>query len=91
MKNENNNLPEQKENGLNGDLEEMRDILASAGLGTWHIELRDGEAPRMRADEKMLSLLGIDAHDLSPRRSSTPGIPILCRLPCPRCCSPSKT
>ncbi len=49
-----------------GDLEEMRDILATAGLGTWHIELIEGEAPRMRADDKMLSLLGIAGDDLSP-------------------------
>ncbi len=56
----------QNESSRNDDLEEMRDILISAGMGTWHIELIDGEAPRMRADEKMQALLGIDARDMSP-------------------------
>ena len=56
----------QNASSRNDDLEEMRDILISAGMGTWHIELIDGEAPRMRADEKMQALLGIDARDMSP-------------------------
>ena len=56
----------QNASSRNDDLEEMRDILISAGMGTWHIELIDGEVPRMRADEKMQALLGIDARDMSP-------------------------
>ncbi len=56
----------QNEDHRNDDLEEMQDILASAEMGTWHIELIEGEAPRMRADEKMQSLLGIDARGMSP-------------------------
>ncbi len=55
----------QSESSRNDDLEEMRDILASAEMGTWHIELIEGETPRMRADEKMQSLLGIDARGMS--------------------------
>ncbi len=47
-------------------LEEMRAILASSQMGTWHITLMDGKAPTMEADERMQKLLGILGKDLPP-------------------------
>ena len=51
---------------INGELDEMRDILASSQMGTWHITLIDGKAPTMEADDRMRELLGIAGRDLSP-------------------------
>lgn len=49
-------------------LEELKRILASSGLGTWSIELPDGQKPRMHVDEMMAELLGIGdvVNSLSP-------------------------
>lgn len=41
------------------DITEIRDIVASANMGIWRIELIEGEAPRMYVDETMKKLLGI--------------------------------
>lgn len=41
-------------------IKEYTDILSRAGLGIWNIILKDGEKPRMRVNEKMAELLGID-------------------------------
>lgn len=45
---------------------EIHDIIASANMGTWHIEIVDGKEPRMHADDVMRSLLGIDGEELTP-------------------------
>lgn len=39
----------------------VQEILESAQTGLWVIELDEGKAPRMYADDSMLSLLGLDA------------------------------
>lgn len=44
---------------------EYRDILSGAGIGIWHIYLKDGSAPRMQADEKMAELLNVDAETMT--------------------------
>lgn len=41
------------------ELEDMRNIMASSQMGTWHITLLDDCAPRMSVDRKMRELLGI--------------------------------
>ena len=45
---------------------ELKNIIASAGMGTWRIELIDGQQPRMIADEKMKQLLGIAGGEHTP-------------------------
>lgn len=50
---------------------EIRDIIASANMGTWHIELVDGKEPRMFADDTMKMLLGIDGHEETPEQTYT--------------------
>lgn len=45
---------------------EIEDVLASAGIGIWRMELFDGEKPRMHADSQMKQLLAIEGKDLSP-------------------------
>jgi len=47
-------------------LGEIQDIIASANMGIWRIELVDGEEPRMYADDTMMSLLGIDGEVRTP-------------------------
>lgn len=50
-------------------LKELKRILAGAGLGTWSIELFDGETPRMFVDEKMGMLLGLaEDAELTPEQ-----------------------
>ena len=48
------------------ELEELRDIIASANMGTWRIELIDGRQPRMIADERMMELLGLSGRKMTP-------------------------
>ena len=45
--------------------EEYREILHNAGLGTWHIILKEGNKPRMHPDNKMLEILGCPNPDIS--------------------------
>ena len=47
-------------------LSELQDIITSAGIGAWRIELIDGKAPRMLAGESMQKLLGTEGTDMSP-------------------------
>ncbi len=50
------------------ELATMQSIIEAAELGTWRIELVEGERPRMLADARMLQLLGLerDAAAMSP-------------------------
>jgi len=41
------------------ELGEIKDIIASANMGTWRIELVENEEPRMYADDTMKRLLGL--------------------------------
>lgn len=50
-------------------LEEIKEVLASSGMGTWHIELFENEEPRMEADERMRNLLGLSHQNLSPEET----------------------
>lgn len=50
---------------LNSRLSQQGAIVASAGLGTWNIYLKNDAAPRMHPDEKMRELLGIEGMSLS--------------------------
>lgn len=49
---------------LNSNINIAQNILKNAEIGTWVIEIDDGKAPRMIADETMLKLLGVTG-DLS--------------------------
>lgn len=42
------------------DLAEFNEIISNAGLGVWFIFMKDGEHPRMRANEKMREIMGVD-------------------------------
>ena len=53
------------------EIKEIRDIISSAKMGTWHIELVDGEEPRMLVDETMKELLGITEETLIPEKTYT--------------------
>lgn len=50
---------------LNRSLMEYNDIISKAGFGVWHIELKDGRAPRMVVNDKMAELLAIDHANMS--------------------------
>lgn len=47
-------------NELHKVVTEYDDIVSGAGLGIWHIILKDGCAPRMKVSKKMAELLGIE-------------------------------
>lgn len=48
---------------------ELEDVLVAVGLGTWRMEVKDGEQPRMIADEQMKRLLGISEKNLTPEET----------------------
>lgn len=48
---------------------EINDIIASANMGIWRIELIDGEEPRMFADPTMRMLLGINGVNNTPEET----------------------
>ncbi len=50
---------------------EIRDIISSANMGIWRIELIDGEEPRMYVDDTMSMLLGIDGKSTTPEKTYT--------------------
>lgn len=64
-------IDEQKQRELAqaASLNEVKEVLATAGMGTWHIELFENERPRMIADEKMMLLLGIYGQLLTPEET----------------------
>lgn len=51
------------------EITEIRDIIASAHMGTWRIELIEGEEPRMYVDKTMKKLLGISDMKRSPEET----------------------
>lgn len=53
------------------EISEIRDIIASANMGTWRIELVEGEEPRMFVDETMKGLLGIIGEERTPEKTYT--------------------
>ena len=60
-----------KELAQQTEVSDIRDIIASANMGTWHIELFEGQSPRMVVDDKMAELLGINKDDFSPEETYT--------------------
>ena len=50
-------------------LTEMEDIINSADMGIWHIELIENKIPRMIANDKMLELLGVKDKGLNPEET----------------------
>ena len=54
---------------LTSELETMHAIIESAEMGTWQIEMVDGQAGRMFADARMLELLGLKGReDMAPEQ-----------------------
>lgn len=60
LEEENRAFNEQNQKAFN-EIATIRDINASAHMGTWRIELVDGQEPRMYVDDTMKGLLGITA------------------------------
>ena len=48
---------------------DLQSIIASAGIGTWIIELVEGHKPRMIVDDTMRELLGITDNTLTPEQT----------------------
>lgn len=61
----------QSETGEFNDITEIRDIVASADMGIWRIELLEGKEPRMYVDGTMKKLLGIDGQERTPEKTYT--------------------
>lgn len=53
------------------DIEEIQEIVASANMGIWRIELVDGQEPRMYVDKTMKELLGISGMERTPEKTYT--------------------
>lgn len=51
------------------DISEIKDIIESANMGIWRIELVDGEKPRMFVDDTMKRLLGVEGQERSPEKT----------------------
>lgn len=57
------NEAEEKYNCLKDNM--IEEIISNAGIGIWQIYLFENEPPRMKANKKMLELLGLDSDDMS--------------------------
>lgn len=53
------------------EIAEIRDINATANMGTWRIELVEGDTPQMFVDETMKKLLGISGQNNTPEETYT--------------------
>ena len=53
----------------NIELTELRNIIATASMGIWHIELVEGKEPRLIPDDKMKELLGISDCNYTPEEA----------------------
>lgn len=51
------------------EISEIRDINASANMGTWRIEFIDGRKPRMYVDDTMKKLLGVMGVERTPEET----------------------
>ncbi len=65
-----NNLQKNKLNDTYLALEEMKDIISSSKMGTWSITLLNNGTCKLRADERMRELLGLNG-DLSEEEMYT--------------------
>lgn len=68
---EENRIYDEENRRAFAEISEIRDIIASANMGTWHIELVDGKQPRMFVDETMKELLGIAGQERTPENTYT--------------------
>ncbi|MCR5654603.1 MAG: sensor domain-containing diguanylate cyclase [Lachnospiraceae bacterium] len=50
------------------EISAIRDIIASANMGTWRIELIDGKDPCMYVDKTMQDILGISGQGMTPQQ-----------------------
>ena len=64
-------IDNQKRNELSHqkEMSEIREIIASANMGIWSIEMIEGQEPRMLVDDKMAELLGVEKENLSPEET----------------------
>jgi len=53
----------------NAMLDEIQDIVASANMGIWRIELVENKEPKMFVDETMKKLLGTEGQNRSPEKT----------------------
>nr|MCR5099910.1 sensor domain-containing diguanylate cyclase [Butyrivibrio sp.] len=53
------------------EISAIRDIIASANMGTWRIELVDGKKPCMYVDNTMKALLGVSGMERTPEETYT--------------------
>lgn len=60
---------EEENNRVFTEISEIRDIISSANMGTWRIELVDNEEPRMYVDDTMSGLLGISGREQTPEKT----------------------
>ncbi|MDO4537647.1 MAG: diguanylate cyclase [Coriobacteriales bacterium] len=69
MLEEENRLFDEQNKRAFKEISEIRDIIASAEMGTWRIELVEGKAPRMYVDDTMKALLGITGKEQTPEQT----------------------
>lgn len=62
---------EQISTSVFSDIAEIRDIVASANMGIWRIEMVTGKEPCMYVDETMKRLLGISGQERTPEKTYT--------------------
>lgn len=67
---ENAKLEEKNEKTLS-EITEIKDIISSANMGTWRIELVEGQEPRMYVDDTMKMLLGTEGVERTPEETYT--------------------
>lgn len=68
LEEENRLFNEEKQKAFNA-IAEIRDIIASANMGTWRIELVEGKEPRMYVDDTMKKLMGVAGSEHSPEQT----------------------
>lgn len=70
LEEENRKYDEENHRAFN-EIAEIRDIIASANMGTWRIEIVDGQEPRMYVDDTMKELLGTTGWNRTPEETYT--------------------
>jgi len=68
LEKENRFYDEENKRAFN-EISAIRDIIASANMGTWRIELLDGKEPKLYTDGTMKMLLGMTDSDSTPEES----------------------
>jgi len=68
---EENRIIDEKNRKASYEISQIHDIIASANMGTWRIELMENEMPRMYADDVMKRLLGTEGIIRTPEDTYT--------------------